>query len=138
MKGPALKNTQVNRQQEVSTISRMIKLLARRIEAPILALAQLSRDVEKRGGEPKLSDLRESGSLEQDADLVCFLNDVTAMQEAEQDAVIKAAGPKEKPETIRVDFIIAKHRNGAQKTISLTMNRRYGKFIEFVNDKGGF
>lgn len=131
MKGPAIKNSQANRQQEVSTISRMIKLLARRIEAPIIALAQLSRDVEKRGGTPKLSDLRESGSLEQDADLVCFLHQVDENQE--QEGTIQAAGPKERPEVIRVDFIIAKHRNGAQKTISLSMNRKYGRFFDFAD-----
>ncbi|MBQ0045674.1 MAG: replicative DNA helicase [Mycoplasma sp.] len=131
MKGPAIKNSQVNRQQEVSTISRMIKLLARRIDAPIIALAQLSRDVEKRGGTPKLSDLRESGSLEQDADLVCFLHH--ADETAEQEGPVQAAGPKEKPDVIRVDFMIAKHRNGAQKTIALSMNRRTGRFYDFTD-----
>ncbi|XQP55525.1 MAG: replicative DNA helicase [Mycoplasmoidaceae bacterium] len=134
MKGPALKNNQANRQQEVSTISRMIKLLARRINAPIIALAQLSRDVEKRGGRPILSDLRESGSLEQDADIVCFLN----KQEDEKvdDEPIKAAGPKDVPDVIPVDFIIAKHRNGALRTIPLSMNTKYGKFYESLGYQG--
>lgn len=139
MKGPALKNMQMNRQQEVSTISRMIKLLARRIEAPIIALAQLSRAVENRDngiGEPRLSDLRESGSLEQDADLVCFLNSLEKAQK-ESEGAIKAAGPKERAEIIRVDFIIAKHRNGAVKTIPLSMNRRYGLFVPYDLERGG-
>ncbi len=129
MKGPALKNVQVNRQQEVSTISRMIKLLARRIEAPIIALAQLSRDVEKRGGAPKLSDLRESGSLEQDADIVCFLHSLLD-QQAEQDPAIKAAGPKQMPDLIPIDLNIAKHRNGALRSIRLTLNPKFGQFYE--------
>lgn len=136
MKGPALKNAQVNRQQEVSTISRMIKLLARRINAPIIALAQLSRDIEKRGDHatPKLSDLRESGSLEQDADLVCFLHSQEENQ-AEPEGAIRAAGPKEKPEVVRIDFMISKHRNGAQRIIPLSMNRKYGRFYDDLRDK---
>ena len=119
-----------NRQQEVSTISRMIKLLARRIEAPIIALAQLSRDVEKRGGAPRLSDLRESGSLEQDADIVMFLHSLEDNQ-AEGEGPVKAAGPKQRAEVIRVDLMISKHRNGALRNIPLSLDRRYGLFHEF-------
>lgn len=134
MKGPALKNAQVNRQQEVSTISRMIKLLARRINAPIIALAQLSRAIEIRGDNawPKLSDLRESGSLEQDADIVCFLHKNDPIEEEDG---IKASGPKEVPEVISVDFMIAKHRNGALKNIRLSMNTRIGRYYDQNGDK---
>lgn len=133
MKGPALKNVQVNRQQEVSTISRMIKLLARRIDAPILALAQLSRDIEKRGENPtpKLSDLRESGSLEQDADIVMFLSSLEKSMADNADPAIKAAGPKERPTVIPVELKIAKHRNGAQATFALSMNTKSGLFLEY-------
>lgn len=133
MKGPALKNAQVNRQQEVSTISRMVKLLARRINAPILALAQLSRDIEKRGEDatPKLSDLRESGSLEQDADIVMFLSSLEKQMSENADPAIKAAGPRERPEVIRVELRIAKHRNGAQATFALSMNTRSGLFLDY-------
>ncbi len=136
MRGPAMKNAQVNRQQEVSTISRMIKLLSKRINAPIVALAQLSRDIEKRGGEPKLSDLRESGSLEQDADVVLFLHSL-AEEQKEAEGAIKAAGPKSLPEVIRVDLLIRKHRNGALRTIPLSMNRKYGKFFETIIESEG-
>lgn len=135
MKGPAVKNSQVNRQQEVSTISRMIKLLARRINAPIIALAQLSRDVEKRGGEPRLSDLRESGSLEQDADLVIFLNSLENDQ-AEGENGIKAAGPKQRANIIRVDLMVAKHRNGALRNIPLALDRQHGRFYE-LDERAG-
>lgn len=141
MKGPSIKSAQANRQQEVATISRMIKLLARRIEAPIIALAQLSRSVEQRttagNSEPRLSDLRESGSLEQDADIVCFLHSQEEKQADAADGAIKAAGPKERPETIRVNFIIAKHRNGAIRTVELSMNRRYGIFYDLIQENRG-
>lgn len=129
MKGPAIKGAQANRQQEVSTISRMIKLLARRIQTPIIALAQLSRDVEKRKGKPMLSDLRESGSLEQDADIVCFLHRQDDNL-GDENSPIKAAGPKDTPITIGIELNIAKHRNGALKVIPLTMNTKYGVFYE--------
>ena len=62
-----------NRQQEISTISRNLKALAKELDVPILALSQLSRDSEKSGRKPKLSDLRESGAIEQDADVVILL-----------------------------------------------------------------
>lgn len=135
LKGPRVKGQQVNRQQEVSTISRMLKILARNIKAPIIALAQLSRDIEKRPDQyPMLSDLRESGSLEQDADLVTFLYTQPDKKDEEEEG-FKPAGPKPIPETKQVDFIIKKHRNGELRTIPLAMETRYGRFAEIVFGK---
>jgi replicative DNA helicase len=92
-----------NREQEISTISRNIKVLAKDLKIPIIALSQMSRDIEKRSGEPRLSDLRESGAIEQDADMVMFLYRPDYQQtDAEIDPSLKGDA-----------FVkIAKHRNG--------------------------
>lgn len=125
--GPRIKGTQLNRQQEVSIISRMLKLLARELNVPIVALAQLSRAAEG-SVIPQLSHLRESGSLEQDADLVCFLhkqddsanklNDETNYQTKNQDSSPSLAANNFK----RITFIIAKHRNGITKEIPMFLD----------------
>lgn len=106
------------RQQEVSDISRSLKALARELNVPIIALSQLSRSVESRQVKrPMLSDLRESGSLEQDADMVAFLY---------RDDYYN-------PETDRpnvTELIIAKHRNGPVDTIPLFFHKQFTKFID--------
>jgi replicative DNA helicase len=102
-----------SRQQEVSEISRSLKGLARDLDIPVLALSQLSRDVEKRGGRPKLSDLRESGAIEQDADLVMFIS-----QREEADG----------PEDPYHELDIAKHRNGPLGAVKLWFIREYTRF----------
>ncbi len=106
-----------NRVQEVSEISRGLKNLARELKVPVLALSQLSRNVEQRGGmgEPRLSDLRESGSLEQDADVVIFL--YRAEQEPNPDADLELVKAK-----------IAKHRNGPIGEVPLQFRRTQTKF----------
>ncbi len=108
-----------NRQQEISEISRSLKALARELGVPVIALSQLSRSVEARQVKrPMLSDLRESGSLEQDADIVMFL-----YREDYYDA-----------ETERkniTDVIIAKHRNGPIDTVQLFFEKRFTKFTNF-------
>ncbi len=108
-----------NRQQEISEISRSLKALARELGVPVIALSQLSRSVEARQiKRPMLSDLRESGSLEQDADIVMFL-----YREDYYDA-----------ETERkniTDVIIAKHRNGPIDTVQLFFEKRFTKFTNF-------
>ena len=110
-----------NRQQEVSEISRSLKALARELKVPVIALSQLSRKVEERTEKiPMLSDLRESGAIEQDADIVMFL-----YREAYY------AKLKDKDESITnesVDVIIAKHRNGATKNITLSFERNINSF----------
>lgn len=110
-----------NRQQEVSEISRQLKALARELEVPVIALSQLSRGVETRQDKhPLLSDLRESGSIEQDADIVMFLYR-DSYQKKEEDA--NDSGIDE------VDVDIAKHRNGATRRLQLMFAKNINAFF---------
>jgi replicative DNA helicase len=112
---------QENRNQEVSAISRGLKLLARELEIPILALSQMSRAIEQRSEKrPQLSDLRESGSLEQDADVVLFLH-----QPADYD-------PDKEPDGT-IEVIAAKARKGGTGTMTMSYNRSWSK----LGDIGG-
>ncbi|HEU0111585.1 MAG TPA: replicative DNA helicase [Flavisolibacter sp.] len=118
-----------NREQEISTISRSLKGLAKELQVPIIALSQLSREVEKRkdGNKmPQLSDLRESGAIEQDADMVCFL-----YRPEYYDITQDEMGDNNRGET---HVRIAKHRNGSLETIKLRALLHIQKFIE---DSGG-
>ena len=110
-----------NRVQEVSQISRALKVLARDLEVPIVALSQLSRAVEQRHDKrPILSDLRESGSIEQDADLVMFVyRDEYYNPEDTESAGI-------------AEVILAKHRNGATGIEKLAFQKRYAKFADLA------
>jgi replicative DNA helicase len=123
-------NRNTNREQEISTISRNLKGLAKELDIPIIALSQLSREVEKRkeGNKmPQLSDLRESGAIEQDADMVMFLYrpEYYEMQTNE-------FGESTKGETI---VRIAKHRNGSLETIKLRALLHIQKFLD--GEEGG-
>lgn len=113
-----------NREQEVSAISRALKGLAKELNVPVIALSQLSRAVETRGGSkrPQLSDLRESGSIEQDADMVTFIYRPEYYQilEDEQGQSLKGIA----------EIIIAKNRHGAQDTVRLKFT---GEFARFSN-----
>ena len=109
-----------NRVQEVSQISRQLKVLARDLDVPILAMSQLSRAVEQRHDKrPILSDLRESGSIEQDADLVMFIyRDEYYNEESDQQGI--------------AEVHLAKHRNGPTDTVKLSFLKRYAKFADLA------
>ena len=119
-----------NREQEISTISRNLKALAKELDIPVIALSQLSRAVETRGGtkRPILSDLRESGAIEQDADIVSFLYRPEYYGINEWDDEMKT------PSEGQGEFIVAKHRNGALDSIKLKFIANLGKF----EDLGGY
>lgn len=112
---PATQTKNDNLVQQVTEISRSLKSLARELDVPVLALSQLSRDVEKRGGKPRLSDLRDSGSIEQDADVVMFIHrDDKYKEESERDNI--------------AEIIIAKHRNGEVGDVKLFFNDKKATF----------
>ena len=118
-----------NRQQEVSDISRSLKLMALELKVPVIALAQLSRSAEQRKENPRpiLSDLRESGSIEQDADIVAFLY--------REDYYKKDLETKDQISDL--EFIVAKHRNGATGTIPLRFKKDISKFFSIFDENNG-
>ncbi len=119
---PQARRSEANRTVEIGEISRGLKILAKELDAPVLALSQLSRAVEQRHGKrPQLSDLRESGSIEQDADVVMFIDRNTDLYAEDQDG---------RPAKGMAELIIAKHRNGPTGSIPLVFNERFTKFIE--------
>jgi len=122
---PGSSGRESNRVQEVSEISRGLKALARELGIPVLALSQLSRQTEMRGDskEPRLSDLRESGAIEQDADVVIFLWRKADRIE-ETDAIGEA-----------IDFSIAKHRNGPTGTGQLFFMKEQTRFVNLVRER---
>jgi replicative DNA helicase len=118
-----------NREQEISTISRNLKALAKELNVPVIALSQLSRAVETRGGSkrPILSDLRESGAIEQDADIVSFIYRPEYYKIDEWD------DEERTPSTGQAEFIVAKHRNGGLSNIRLKFISNLGKFENIDN-----
>ncbi|MGZ3850217.1 MAG: replicative DNA helicase [Flavisolibacter sp.] len=129
MSGTGERNS--NREQEISTISRSLKGLAKELQVPIIALSQLSREVEKRkdGNKmPQLSDLRESGAIEQDADMVMFL-----YRPEYYDITQDEMGDNNRGET---HVRIAKHRNGSLETIKLKALLHIQKFVEWDEGNG--
>lgn len=114
-----------NREQEIASISRALKGVAKELMVPVIALSQLSRGVETRGGDkrPQLSDLRESGSIEQDADIVMFLYRPEYYKITEDEDGMPTQGMAE--------VIVAKHRNGSLDTVKLKFIGKYTKFADF-------
>jgi replicative DNA helicase len=109
-----------SRQQEVSEFSRSLKLLAKELDVPVVAISQLNRGPEQRTDKrPMLSDLRESGSLEQDADMVVLLHREDAYE-------------RESPRAGEADFIVAKHRNGPTATVTVAFQGHYSRFVDMA------
>ena len=109
-----------SRQQEVSAMSRSLKLLAKELEVPVVALSQLNRGPEQRQDKkPMLSDLRESGSIEQDADVVILLHREDAYE-------------RESPRAGEADLIVAKHRNGPTATVTVAFQGHYSRFVDMA------
>jgi replicative DNA helicase len=109
-----------SRQQEVSEFSRALKLLAKELQVPVVALSQLNRGPEQRSDKlPALSDLRESGSIEQDADVVILLHRESAYE-------------KENPRAGEADLIVAKHRNGPTKTVTVAFHGHFSRFADLA------
>ena len=110
-----------SRQQEVSEFSRALKLLAKELEVPVIAISQLNRGPEQRTDKrPAMSDLRESGSIEQDADMVILLHREDAYE-------------RESPRAGEADLIVAKHRNGPTDTIVVAFQGHYSRFVDMAN-----
>ena len=109
-----------SRQQEVSEFSRALKLLAKELQVPVIALSQLNRGPEQRADKlPALSDLRESGSIEQDADMVILLHRESAYE-------------KDNPRAGEADLIVAKHRNGPTRTVTVAFQGHFSRFIDMA------
>jgi len=109
-----------NRQQEVAEMSRSLKLLAKELDVPVVALSQLNRGPEQRQDKkPMLSDLRESGSIEQDADVVILLHREDAYE-------------RESPRAGEADLIVAKHRNGPTATVTVAFQGHYSRFVDMA------
>jgi replicative DNA helicase len=107
-----------NRQQEVAEMSRSLKLLAKELEIPVVAISQLNRGAEQRQDKrPQMSDLRESGAIEQDADMVILLHREDAYE-------------KESPRAGEADLIVAKHRNGPTKDVVVLSQLHYSRFVD--------
>lgn len=130
MSGETGKGGGGNREQEIASISRALKGIAKELNVPVLALSQLSRAVETRGGDkrPQLSDLRESGSIEQDADMVMFLYrpEYYGLDTDESGMPLQGLG----------EVIIAKHRNGSLDTVNLKFIGKFTKFTDWDGDQG--
>lgn len=132
MTGDTSKSAGGNREQEIASISRALKGIAKELDVPVIALSQLSRSVETRGGDkrPQLSDLRESGSIEQDADMVMFLYrpEYYGITQSEDGMPLQGTG----------EVIIAKHRNGRLENVQLKFIGKFTKFADLDGmDMGG-
>lgn len=121
--------TKGNREQEVASISRSLKAVAKELNIPIIALSQLNRSVESRSGSkrPQLSDLRESGAIEQDADIVAFIHRPEYYGMTTDENGMPTAGMAE--------IIVAKHRNGETRTVNLRFRKEQARFMDYDDDE---
>jgi replicative DNA helicase len=107
-----------NRQQEVAEMSRSLKLLAKELDVPVIAISQLNRGAEQRSDKkPQMADLRESGAIEQDADMVILLHREEMYE-------------RESPRAGEADLIVAKHRNGQTKDVVVASQLHYSRFVD--------
>ena len=113
--------------QQVTEISRSLKILARELNVPVIALSQLSRAVEQRGGKPRLSDLRDSGSIEQDADVVMFIHREDKMNKDQ---------PAERPNI--AEILVEKHRNGPVGACELFFDGQHVRFLNLDTHHNSF
>ena len=110
-----------SRQQEISEFSRALKLLAKELQVPVIALSQLNRGPEQRADKrPMMSDLRESGSIEQDADIVMLLHREDAYE-------------KESTRAGEADIMLVKHRNGPTANVTVAFQGHYSRFVDMAN-----
>ena len=110
-----------SRQQEVSEFSRSLKLLAKELDVPVVAISQLNRGPEQRTDKrPMMSDLRESGAIEQDADMVILLHREDQYE-------------RESPRVGEADLIVAKHRNGPTSTVTVAFQGHYSRFVDMAH-----
>lgn len=122
-----------NRQQEITLISRQLKALARELDIPVIALSQLSRAVESRESKrPILADLRESGAIEQDADVVMFINRPEVHGIKTIDIYNDGATPKKLPSEGMAEIILAKQRNGPIGSVYMTFHKEYATFEDLA------
>lgn len=131
MQGKKDERKQANREQEISTISRGLKTLCMELNIPVIALSQMGREVEKRGGDkrPKLSDLRESGSLEQDADMVLLIHRPEYYGDNQDSDGNSTAG--------KAEIIIAKNKDGELQTLDMEFIGKYTKFVDRSSNQFG-
>ena len=127
-------DSKVQREQQIAEISRGVKGLAKELNIPVIVLSQLNRESEKEVRQPRLSDLRESGSIEQDADLVLILSktlDELKSKKEDEGSLVE----KIHQETIVRDLIVAKQRNGPVGTVHLTYLKPYTRFENYANER---
>ena len=114
---------------QVTEISRSLKAIAKEFNVPVIALSQLSRAVETRGGKPKLSDLRDSGSIEQDADVVMFIH---------REDYTKSASDRQNTGMLEAEILIEKHRNGPTGYVKLHFDKDKTTFVSVDKNFGDF
>jgi replicative DNA helicase len=137
LKGPTVHGNNFNRQAEVAMFSRTLKQIARTNNIPVLVLAQLNRNMEQRGrkadnAKPMLSDLRDSGAIEQDADIVTFLSKIIP------DEIEGEENNQKESQTTQIEYNIAKNRKGPTGSINLDFFKSFGRFEEkrYASSKG--